>query len=401
MNKDILNTVNQEFININLDSDTASLLFKKHQNISIEIRTLIEQIEAKGRCRKKLPTWFNSNQIYYPNKLNIEQTSSEITAKYKSDLLSGNSIIDLTGGFGVDCFYFSKPFKNVTHCEINEELSDIVKYNFQQLKISNIDCFPIDGIEYIRNTNKIFDWIYIDPSRRHDVKGKVFFLNDCLPNVPKHLELLFKHSKNILIKTSPLLDFSVGINELRHVKTIHVVAVNNEVKELLWVLEKNYNEGINITTINLKPNKTEKFEFLLKEESESEASYSEPLTYLFEPNSAILKSGAFKSISSHLKVHKLHINSHIYTLSKLIKFPGRCFKIEKIMPYNKKLLKKEFMYSKANISIRNFPETVNQIRAKFNIKDGGETYLFFTTNSTNNKIVLVCTKINLLLPLNN
>ena len=392
MNKDILNTVNQDFINNNLDSKPASLLFKKHLNITVDIKALIEQIEAKKRCKTKLSTWFNSDTIYYPNKLNIEQTSSEITAKYKSNLISGNSIIDLTGGFGVDCFYFSKHFKNVTHCEINEELSQIVKHNYQQFKVSTIDCLATDGIEHLKNTVETFDWIYIDPSRRHNSKGKVFFLNDCLPNVPEYLELLFKHSKNILIKTSPLLDFSVGINELKNVKIIHVVAINNEVKELLWVLERDCDEGIHIVTKNIKSTKTEEFEFLLDKESEAEVSYSDPLTYLYEPNSAILKSGAFKSIALQLKVIKLHANSHLYTLDKLIEFPGRRFKIDRIMPYNKKLLKKEFMYIKANISTRNFPESVNQIRTKFNIKDGGKIYLFFTTNKTNEKVVLFCSK---------
>ena len=392
MNKDILNTVNQEFINNNLGSNIASLLFKIHQTITVDIKGLIEQIEAKKRCKTKLSTWYNSENIFYPNKLNIEQTSSEVTAEYKSNLISGNSIIDITGGFGVDCFYFSKHFKTVTHCEIDQELSEIVKHNYRQLKTNAIDCFSIDGIEHLKNREETFDWIYIDPSRRHDSKGKVFFLNDCLPNVPEHLEFLFNHSKNILIKTSPLLDFSVGINELKNVKSIHVVAVNNEVKELLWILEKDYDEGINIVTVNIKSNKTEKFEFHINEESQAEVSYSVPLTYLYEPNSAILKSGAFKLIVSKLKVHKLHVNSHLYTHKELIEFPGRRFKIEKEILYNKKLLKKEFMYIKANISIRNFPESVNQIRAKFNIKDGGDIYLFFTTNKTNENIVLVCSK---------
>ena len=391
MNKDILNTINQEFINNNLDSNTASLLFKKNQNISVVIKELIEQIEAKKRCKKKLPTWFNCDKIYYPNKLNIEQTSSEITAEYKAKLISGNSVIDLTGGFGVDCYFFSKRFQSVTHCEINERLSEVVKHNYAQLKVSNIDCLSVDGIEYLKSADKFFDWIYIDPSRRHDSKGKVFFLNDCLPNVSEHLDMLFNHSKNILIKTSPLLDFSVGIDELQNVKSIHVVAVDNEVKELLWILQKGSNQSINIVATNIKSDKNDVFTFQLNKESELEVSYSKPLNYLYEPNAAILKSGAFKSISSQLKVHKLHVNSHLYTHNELIDFPGRQFKIDKILPYNKKLLKKEFIY-KANISIRNFPETVNQIRTKFNIKDGGDNYLFFTTNKSNEKTVLICSK---------
>ncbi|MCB0447610.1 MAG: class I SAM-dependent methyltransferase, partial [Gelidibacter sp.] len=186
MNKQLLNINVQEFINDNLNSDITKLLLKGTTFKSIETIEIIEQIEAKNKCKTKLPTWFNSKQIYYPNKLNIEQTSSEITAKYKSNLIDGDSIIDMTGGFGVDCFYFSKRFKNVTHCEINEELSAIVSYNYKQLYIENIKCHSVDGVEFLKQTQQKFDWIYIDPSRRHDSKGKVFFLKDCLPDVPAH-----------------------------------------------------------------------------------------------------------------------------------------------------------------------------------------------------------------------
>lgn len=392
MNKEVLNTINQLFINNNINSDIALLLFKKHQNISVDIKVLIEQIEAKKRCQKKLPTWFNSDNIYFPNKLNIEQTSSEITAEYKSRLISGSTLVDLTGGFGVDSYYFSKQIENITHCEINEELSKIVEYNYQQLNIKNIKCVAINGIEYLKTTKQSCDWIYIDPSRRHDSKGKVFFLNDCFPNVPKQLDFLFKYSNNILIKTSPLLDISIGKNELKNVKTIHIIAVNNEVKELLWILENGFNGSINIKTVNIKSNKTEKFDFLLDKERSAIVEYSEPLNYLYEPNAAILKSGGFKSISENLKVFKLNKNTHLYSFDKLIEFPGRRFKIEKILPYNRKLIKKELI-KKANISIRNFPETVEQIRTKFNIEDGGNIYLFYCIDNTYKKVVLICSKV--------
>ncbi|MCF7569148.1 class I SAM-dependent methyltransferase [Sabulilitoribacter arenilitoris] len=393
MNHSILNTDIQEFINSNLNSSISKLLLKGIAFNSVETKEVVEQIEAKKRCEKKLSTWFNTENIYYPNKLSIEQTSSEITANYKSSLISGDSIIDLTGGFGVDCYYFSKRFKSVKHCEINNKLSEIVKHNYKQLDIQNIKTCCIDGIEYIKTSKKLYNWIYLDPSRRHDRKGKVFFLNDCLPNVPEHLDILFKHSKNILIKTSPLLDFSIGINELKHVKTIHVVAINNDVKELLWVLESNYSEKISIKTVNIKKDKEEHFNFLLGEEKLAQSNYKLPLSYLYEPNSAILKAGGFHSISKKIDVFKLHQHSHLYTSEQLLDFPGRCFKIENILPYNKKELKKED-FKKANITIRNFPETVQGIRKKFNIKEGGNLYLFFTTDLDDNKIVITCTKTN-------
>lgn len=393
MNDSILNTEIQEFININLDANITSLLLKGTSFSAVKTNDIIEQIESKKRCVKKLPTWFQTKNIYYPNKLNIEQTSSEITAKYKSELIEGNSIIDLTGGFGVDCFYFSKRFKTVTHCEINESLSEIVNHNFKQLNAENIKTLCDDGHEYLKNSNKTFDWIYIDPSRRHDSKGKVFFLNDCLPNVPENLHLLFKHSKNIMIKTSPLLDLSVGIGELKHVKTIHVVAVNNEVKELLWVLENQFKGKIHIETINLKKQKNESFTFALEDEKTLESKYSLPLSYVYEPNASILKAGAFHSVSNKLNVFKLHKHSHLYTSETRIEFPGRVFIIEKVMPFNKKEIR-QLAVSKANITTRNFPETVKNIRRKFNIKDGGSIYLFFTTDVKNNKIVLITSKID-------
>jgi len=392
LNEIILNTKVQSFINKHLDSNVTSLIFKGSPFLEIETKVLVEQIEAKKRCQKKLPTWFNTENIYFPNKLNIEQTSSETTASYKAQLIHGESLIDLTGGFGVDCYYFSKTFKHVKHCELNESLSKLVAHNFVQLK-TNIETIHIDGIDYLKSSKEHFSWVYIDPSRRHDSKGKVFFLKDCLPNVPQHLDLLFEASHNIMIKTSPLLDFSVGLKELKHVKTIHVVAVNNEVKELLWVLEKGYNEETEVKTVNLKPQINEVFNFLLKEEPNAIVDYQLPLSYLYEPNAALLKSGAFNTIACKLNIGKLHKHSHLYTSDKLIDFPGRRFRIQQILAYSKKLLKKE-SFTKANITVRNFPETVEQLRKRYHIKDGGDIYLFFTMDYSDSKIVLVCAKIS-------
>ena len=392
LNKNILNIGIQNFIDNNLDKDLASVLLKGTSFASVETKEIIEQIEAKKKCEHKLPSWFLTKNIYYPNKLNIEQTSSEITASYKSKLICGENIIDMTGGFGVDSYYFSKQFKKVIHCEIDTKLSEIVNYNYSQLNAINIETKNIDGIEFLNTQKAQFDWIYADPSRRHDSKGKVFLLNDCLPNIPENLKNLFKFSKNIMIKTSPLLDISIGINELEFVKTVHVVAINNEVKELLWILENGYTNEPEIKTVNLTKNLEHHFDFLLNEEKNSESTYSKPLTYLYEPNSAILKSGAFHVISNKLKVLKLQKHSHLYTNQELIDFPGRLFKIDSVLPYNPKNIKK-LNIKKANITTRNFPESVEHIRKKLGIKDGGDLYLFFTTDLELNKIVIVSTKI--------
>lgn len=393
MNARLLNTDSQHFIQYNLNADITTLVLKGSTFDGIGIKELIEQLESKKRCQKKLPTWFHHANIYYPNKLNIEQTSSEITAIYKASLISGTSIIDLTGGFGVDSFYFSKHFEKVTHCEINNDLSEIVNHNFKQLLAENIETISADGIEFLKTSNRLYDWIYIDPSRRHDVKGKVFFLKDCLPNIPDELDGLFRYSNNIMIKTSPLLDISAGIKELKYVKRIHIVAVNNEVKELLWILERGYHSEIIIEAINLKSEMNEVFKFNYSDESAIEINYSLPLNYLYEPNSAILKSGGFNSVSSTLNTSKLHKHSHLYTNEALIDFPGRRFKIVNAVSYNK-ITVKSLHIQKANITTRNFPETVQSIRNTFKIKDGGTSYLFFTTDMLDEKIVLICSKVN-------
>ena len=190
MNINILNKEVQDFINRNLKSDITKLILKGSPFDDVSIQEIAEQIVSKNKCEVKLPTWFNQKNSYYPNKLNIEQTSSEITANYKANLVSGKTLIDITGGFGVDSYYFSEKIVDVTYCEINEELVDIVSYNLKLLTINNISINSINGLTFLEKNNKIFDWIYADPSRRNDAKEKVFLLNDCEPNIPKYINFL-------------------------------------------------------------------------------------------------------------------------------------------------------------------------------------------------------------------
>lgn len=392
MNKFILNTGVQDFINKNWSTDIVSVLLKKQLFEGVSQKELVQQLEAKKKCKDKLPSWFNAPNIYYPNKLNIEQTSSEQTACYKSNLVSGKTLLDLTGGFGVDTYFFSKQIDSIFHCEINSELSEIAKHNFEILGQKNIICVPEDGLQFLKNTDQKFDWIYVDPSRRNDDKGKVFFLKDCLPNLPQHLPLIFKKAKNVLVKTSPLLDISQSIKELDFVKEIHIVAINNEVKELLYILEHGFKEDILINAINLTQNQEVLFSFSLQEEPSAVVKYDNPGKYLYEPNSAILKSGGFKSVAKSYDVKKLHQHSHLYTSETLVDFPGRRFEITSLLPYSKNTIK-DLKLAKANITTRNFPLSVAELRKKHKIKDGGDTYLFFTTDLNGKLVVLCCKKV--------
>lgn len=389
--KQLLISEIQEFINSNLDTDVTQLALSKNPFPEIEYTSIINQIKAKQKSKDKLPLWFTTPNIVFPSKISVEQTSSEKTAKYKSEIVSGDSLIDLSGGFGIDDYHFSKKIKSVTHCEINSELSEIVAYNFNVLNATNINCVNQNSTDYLKEINEIFDWIYIDPSRRNEKKGKVFMFEDCEPNVPDLLTLYFLKSNNILIKTAPLLDLQAGIEELKHVKKIHIVAVQNEVKELLWEIEKEYNDFVTITSVNIEKDKKTIVETIHHKVYNVE--FSLPQEYIYEPNAALLKSGSFDAISQIYNCQKLHKHSHLYTSNHIIEFPGRSFKIENIISLQKNEVKEHLLGKKMNISTRNYPIKVEELKKKYKIKDGGTTFAFFTTNIENKKIALICTKI--------
>lgn len=392
MNKAVLQKKVQEFLREKLKTTPAELALRGSPLPNINSSELAQQLTGLQKAEKKLPSWFKQEQIYYPPKLNLEQTSSETTAKYKASLLSGDILIDLTGGMGIDDFYFAENFKEVIHCELNNELSQIAAHNLKQLGRDNISFENEDSIGFLKRSNRKFDCIYVDPSRRDNAGGKVFKLADCLPNITENLDLLFDKTDTILIKTSPLLDLQAGISELKFVSEIHIIAVNNEVKELLWLLKKGETSATEIKTLNFTKNGVEKFDGF-HNKTASKLSLSLPKSFLFEPNAAIMKSGLFEEVALQTQTSKLHPNSHLYTSDKNIQFPGRKFKIINIESYKPNLLNKRFKDLSANITTRNFPESVAVLRKKFKIKDGGKNYLFFTTNLKAEKIVLFCEKI--------
>ncbi|MBB2149006.1 class I SAM-dependent RNA methyltransferase [Pedobacter gandavensis] len=385
MNENILANQVQEYINNHLNGDVFTIAMAKSPFPEVSSKELANQIAAKQKSAKKLPTWYHQDLVYYPALLSIEQCSSESTAAYKSGLAIGESLIDLTGGFGVDSLFFARKLKSVTHCEINPELSEIAAHNAEILHQSNISFLALDGIAYLRETTVYFDNIYIDPARRSST-GKVFMLKDCTPNVVEHLDLLLSKSKRIIIKTAPLLDLSAGLKELKNVSEIHVVSVKNECKELLWIVENEPSERVKIVCTTLNEQEKSFSFFKGEEDSEAEIPELDLQQYLYEPDTALLKGGAFNLIASRYGLQKLHAQTQLYTSSKVIAdFPGRRFRIKGLlMPAD---LKKE-KGLKGNVIARNYRDKAEQLVKKYKIMPDQQRFLIFTQSRKQGYLVI-------------
>lgn len=384
-NKNIYKVEVQDFIDQNIKSDPSRISLKKSPFPEISSAELASQISAKNKSEKKLPTWFKTPGIYYPSPLSIEQTSSEITASYKNSLASGKLLVDITAGFGVDAFYFSKKFEKVICVERQEYLSKICADNAKTLGAQNIETAQGDGLEFLESTSEKIDLIYVDPARRNS-SGKVFKLIDCEPNIIENLDLLFDKSDTILVKTSPLLDIKAGLSELSNVKEIHIVSVRNECKELLWLLKKDYDGDALLKVVTL--NEQQK-EFVVKKSTKENLFAPmavNSFSYVYEPDVALLKSGAFNEIAEYYGLSKLERDSHLYYSSKLdSSFPGRIFKLNRIISAN---LLKNLNDLEANVLVRNYPDTAERLVKKYKIKPSEKKFLLFTKTELEGLIIL-------------
>ncbi len=387
MNKSILNTGVQNFIHNFSSNDILSVALKKSPFPNVSSQELAQQISSRVKCQYKLPDWYQNEGIYYPEKLHIEQASSEQTAAYKARLIEGNTLTDLTGGMGVDSYCFSQRIGQVFYYETKAELAEISSHNFNVLGAENIDVCAGDGVTALKNDTRTYDWIYLDPSRRAENNRRVFRLEEGVPNVLEILPLLFSKADNVLLKTAPMLDIHEGLRALQQVASIHVVAVKNEVKELLWILSKSTKSEPDIVAVNLSSDQEEPFVFTHTEEQACESMYSPPLEYLYEPNAALLKAGAFKTLGVRCGLAKLHPHSHLYTGRDAMHFPGRRFKVKAVHPYSKKM-----SFKKANITTRNFPMSVAALRKKHRISEGGNSYIFFTKTIEEQLVAIECIK---------
>ncbi|MDO9154033.1 MAG: RsmD family RNA methyltransferase [Paludibacter sp.] len=392
-----MNTETLDFIRKHLLDDVQQLALYASRFPNIDMTFALRQIEGRQKAKNKIPIFVANENILYPAKLSIEQSSSELTAVYKSTLCQGECFVDLTGGFGIDCYFISKNFTQTTYIERNNELCEIARHNFKALDIENVSVFNLQSEEFL-NAMQPVDFIFIDPARRNDVGNKVISLSDCEPNVAELSTLLLAKGNNVMIKLSPMLDITKAIQDLPATKHVHIISVDNECKEILLLMNAEPKQQLTITTINIFKNNTNQvFNFDQHEETAANAEYtSNLLQYLYEPNSSVMKSGAFKLIAQRFDLKKLEKNTHLYTSNEYsVDFPGRIFQIESISGSSKPEIKQlKTKVTKANIAVRNYPLTVAEFRKKTGISEGGDHYIFACKLVNKKNAIIICKKVS-------
>ena len=386
-----LNEITKQFIRENLSADVPTLALKKAP-VGTDVSLALRQIAARQLLQKKVPQWAENEDLLFPVHLSIEQCSSEAAAKYKAGLMDGQTFADLTGGLGIDTFYISQHFQQTDYVEIQTELCDLARHNFAILK-ADVKVLNETAEDYLKRCEPK-DCIFIDPARRDEHGRKTISISDCTPDVAALQDLLRQKAKRVLIKLSPMLDISKALEELCHVKEVHVVAVANECKELDFIMERDYQGEVHFVCVNLMTNQQELC-FTMAEERNSTTRLAEGvMKYLYEPNPALMKAGCFKLLTACFDVYKLHRNSNLYTSDRLIlDFPGRVFEVQDWAPYNKKVKSTLLAdVKKASVAVRNFPLSVAELRKNLKIADGDENYVFATTLKGEEKIIILTKK---------
>lgn len=388
----------RRFVKEHAGDDLTRLLLSASRYPSIDVPFAADQIAARRQIREKLPSWYANDALLFPSKISAEQCSSEQTAFYKQRLVQENeTLCDLTGGLGIDSYYFSRRVRHVDYIERFPGYCEAARNNFSVLGADNITVIEGDSTELLSRLPQV-DVFYIDPARRGEGNKRVYALPDCEPDLPALLPDLFLRAPKVIAKLSPMADIRQTLELLPGTTQIHVLSVKNECKELLFVIER----GSAVTSpaihcINYDSSgREDAFTFTLEEE------YSELLhpanrigRFFYEPNASLLKAGAFKCVATRFGLEKLHISSHLYTSDTQVEnFPGRCFVVEEVYPFSGKLCKSLSKdIPQANMTVRNFPLSVEELRKRTKITDGGNVYLFATTVADGSKIMVKCGKL--------
>ncbi len=356
------------------------------------MRSIVQQIQGVNVAEKKFPFLINFQQYRYPPKISLEQASSQATAVYKSSLMNGKSIIDMTGGMGIDTYYFSLLFENTTYLEPNIDLFNISKYNFEVLKANNIDAQSITCETYLDKKTQLFDWVYIDPSRRISGNRKTS-IHNYEPNIVTLKDDLLKTGKNVMIKMSPMQDISECIKVLGNVSHVWIVSNNNEVKELLIQIGQEACDNPKLTVKDVG----NKYNFEVSTDIKSrrvEIENGPVKKYIYQPYSSIVKAELQNSLAAANKLYKIHNNTQLFTSDILKKkYLGRIFEVEILTTPNRKLISTHLRENKANIITKNFPLSPKELAKKLKLKDGGSDYLLAFTDFNEKKRVAICNRI--------
>ena len=383
------------FIEENIRADVRSLALQAKKYPQVDMAMAVVQIAGRQIAEAKVPSWYRVEGLLYPKHLSMEQCSSEVTALYKASLVEGKNFADLTGGFGIDCSFLSRRFKKADYVERQAELCELASHNFPLLGL-NIEVHNEDGVEFLKRMNPV-DCLFLDPARRDGHGGKTVAISDCEPDVSTLEDLLVEKAKTVMVKLSPMLDLSLALKILKYVREVHIVSVNNECKELLLILQKqSISSDVSIHCEHIVNDLHQHFVFTQEQERTSDCLLAKEVgTYLYEPNASILKAGAYRSLTQAYPIEKLHVSSHLYTSSHFIEdFPGRRFQVEAVSGFGKKELKTFLQgMEKANITIRNFPSSVAELRKRLKLKEGGEDYIFATTLADESKVLIKCKKV--------
>lgn len=382
------------FIQDHRFDDVRTLALQAGKYPHVDIRMAATQIAGRQSIAEKVPLWYETDSLLYPPHLSIEQCSSQHTAIYKTGLLQGDTFTDLTGGLGIDCAFLSAKFSQADYVERNTDLCQIASHNFPLLGVNHIRVHNCDSVDYLEKVERV-DCIFIDPARRNTQGRKTVAISDCDPDVALLQELLLQKAGKVLIKLSPMLDLTLALQSLNYTKEVHIVSVNNECKELLLLLvkeDKEENRETPVHCINISSNGTQTFVFSKEKEQQAKCNYTDsPGAYLYEPNASLLKAGAFKSLAADLNLSKLHPNSHLYTSDVYVdNFPGRSFKVTGCStPKDKSLLAG---IKKANIAVRNYPSSPQELKKRLKLYDGGDIFIFATTLQNERKVLIKCVK---------
>lgn len=394
---------NEEFIKQHRNENPLSLALKKAPE-GIDLQWCLRQIEGYGIAKKKLPEWTKTDNIWFPPRLSMEQCSSETTARYKqaiAERLGCKVLIDLTGGFGIDFSYMARNMENAFYIEQQEVLCNIASHNFplmglQNIKIYNTACeefwnqYVSDSTTAEKQREKIL--IYLDPARRNNKGEKVFSINDCTPDVTLLQDSLLENSAYIMLKLSPMLDIAQARRQLKDISEIHIASVKGECKELIFVMSKD-SDRQHYYCVNFETDEAPFTSDTSATTEQAEIALPSEITegtFLFEPNASIMKAGVQNAFARRYNLKKLHPMSNLFLGKESIQnIPARQFIIERMSDFQKGNLK-SFMQDirQANLTIRNFPSTVEDLKKRLKIKDGGNIYLFATTLSDDTHVLI-------------